>query len=71
MSAPEEITAGRRIGTGTLTKHDTAYVGDVSWFGFPIGVRITRSGDGLLCEFFQRPQPDWAAVPAIDGEGDV
>lgn len=65
-SSPAEIIAGRRIGTGVLVRHDGGYVGDVDWFGFPIGVRIVRQGDGVLCEFFDRPKPDWAAVPILD-----
>lgn len=71
MTDPSEITAGRRVGSGLLERYEHGYVGEVLWFGAPIGVRITREGDGVRCELFSRPQPDWNRVPFIDDEGDA
>lgn len=59
---------GRKIGTGLLERDPQTpgtFTGDVLWFGFPIGVRITREGDAVRCDFFDRPKPDWASIPAI------
>jgi len=46
---------GHKVGKGLLTEDPDQpgdWIGDVPWFGFPVGVVMRRVSNGVLCELY-------------------